>query len=44
MTDPADPALAQRMIAADPLGASVGMASNAEGRTILTALRPVDPD
>ena len=44
MTDPADPTLAQRMIAADPLGASVDMTPNAEDRSILTALRPVDPN
>jgi acetyl-CoA C-acetyltransferase len=44
MTAPADPTLVQRMIAAEPLGASVEMAPNAEGRSILTALRPVDPN
>ena len=43
MTDPADPSLAPAMIAADPLGASVRMAPNAEGRSILTAFRPADP-
>ena len=44
MTDPADPSLAQRMIETDPLGASVDMAPNAEGRSILTAFSPADPN
>jgi len=40
MTDPADPAIAKAMIAADPLGAAVAMTPNAEGRSIVTAFTP----
>jgi acetyl-CoA C-acetyltransferase len=40
MTDPADPAIAQAMIAADPLGAAVTVAQNAEGRSIVGAFVP----
>ncbi len=42
MTDPADPGFAQRMIETDPIGGMVRMAPNAEGRSIITAFRPVD--
>ncbi len=41
MTDPADPAIARRMIEADPLGAMVTVAPNAEGRSIVTAFNPI---
>jgi acetyl-CoA C-acetyltransferase len=40
MTDPADPALAQRMIEADPLGAAVAMSMNDDGRSTITAFTP----
>jgi acetyl-CoA C-acetyltransferase len=41
MTDIAEPAIAQRMIAEDPLGARVTLTLNAEGRSIVTAFEPV---
>ncbi len=41
MTDPTDPAIARRMIDADPLGAKVTVAPNAEGRSIVTAFNPI---
>jgi acetyl-CoA C-acetyltransferase len=40
MTDPADPALARRMVETDPLGAAVAMSVNDEGRSIVTAFAP----
>ncbi len=40
MTDPEDPAIVERMIAEEPLGATVSAALNPEGRSILTALTP----
>ena len=41
MTDPADPAIARQMIDADPLGAKVTVAPNAEGRSIVSAFKPI---
>jgi acetyl-CoA C-acetyltransferase len=40
MTDPADPALARRMIEADPLGATVAVSANDEGRSIISDFIP----
>jgi acetyl-CoA C-acetyltransferase len=40
MTDPQAPALAEAMIAADPLGARVTMATNAEGRAVIDSFTP----
>ncbi|QUD87460.1 acetyl-CoA acetyltransferase [Phenylobacterium montanum] len=40
MTDPADPAVVEAMIARDPLGARVTVATNAEGLTIIQAFDP----
>jgi acetyl-CoA C-acetyltransferase len=40
MTDAGDPAIAERMIAADPLGAAVRLAPNDEGRSIITSILP----
>ena len=40
MSDPADPALATRMMGEEPLGAHVRAAVNAQGRTILSAFTP----
>ncbi len=40
MTDPEDPAIVERMIAQEPLGATVSAALNPEGRSILTAFTP----
>ncbi len=41
MTDPADPALANAMIAADPLGATVRVAPSPEGRDLIRSFDPV---
>ena len=41
MTDPADPALAQAMIAGEPLGAAITCRNEADGRRILTSFTPV---
>ena len=40
MSDPADPALATRMMGEEPLGAHVRAAVNAQGRTILSDFTP----
>jgi acetyl-CoA C-acetyltransferase len=40
MTDPADPALAQAMIAAEPLGATVSVAPSPEGRDLIQTFEP----
>ncbi len=40
MTDPAIPALAQAMIAAEPLGATVRVTSSPEGRDLIQAFEP----
>ena len=40
MGDPADPALVQRMMVEEPLGAVVAATLNAQGRAILTDFRP----
>ena len=40
MTDPADPVLAQAMIAGEPLGAAITCRNEADGRRILTSFTP----
>jgi hypothetical protein len=40
MTDPADPAIVEAMIARDPLGAKVTVATNPEGQTIIRTFEP----
>ncbi len=40
MTDPADPTMAERMIAAEPLGAAVTAKRDANGRSIVVDLAP----
>ena len=40
MTDPADPALAEAMIAGEPLGAAISCRSEADGRRVLTGFKP----
>jgi len=40
MTDPADPALARAMIDAEPLGATIRVATSAEGRDLIQSFEP----
>jgi hypothetical protein len=40
MTDPEGGEIVQRMIAEDPLGARVTVATNAEGRAVIRAFEP----